>query len=145
MDEKTIEQYTREEFDEVLNGITIADDNDCDNISDRVVAKWCESFDSCMECYRAIIERLMRERQHDHDCVWVVSRVYGEGNRIIDRVFTSQESVVEYLRGKTLTLDLTLKDTGGASLRYDYADYSGCYIDAMPIPSYVITRYELNA
>ena len=142
---KAIEEYTREEFDEVLHGIGITDDSDCDNTCNQVVSKWCDAFDGCMECYQAVMERLVRERQHDHDCVWVVSKVYGDGpNRIIDRVFSSQESAVEYLMGKTLTLDLTLKDTGGASLRYDYADHSGCYIDTLVIPTYVITRYELD-
>ena len=141
---KAIEEYTREEFDEVLRGVGITDDDGCDNTRNQVVAKWCNAFDGCSECHQAVMERLIRERQHDHDCVWVVSVVYSEGNRVVDRVFSSQEKAVEYLMGKTLTFNLTLRDTGWTSLRYDYADDSGCCIDTMSIPSYIITQHELD-
>jgi hypothetical protein len=142
---KAVAEYTREEFDEVIKGVS-SSYSKCDNeVDDSTLSTWCAAFPGCTECYCAIIERLMRERRDDPDCIWVVSKIYGEGpNRIIDRIFSSQERAVEYLTGKTLTFNLTLNDTGWASLRYDYADDSGCYIDTLAIPSYVITRYQLD-
>ena len=142
---KDIDEYTCDELYKIAEDMASLNDRNCESSADPVIRSWCSEFENCLECHRAMVERLVNKRQ-DHDCVWVVSKVYGDApSGIVDRVFTSQESAVGYLKGKTLTLDLTLKDTGGASLRYDYAHYSGCYIDTMAMPSYVITRFELDA
>lgn len=146
-----VPKYNREAMDKVIGAIVSSGHTcDCVGTDDTTVSKWCEAFDDCMTCYKAVIERMAEERTANVPEVYVVLKRVKPGEDLYDSqpaeiedMFDSYEKAVGWVRRQRLTMlpEFCMRDERRELWTYNNDGVSITYDD---LPQYMIARYVVN-